>query len=369
MKEFISKIFVVLICGFAISSCSSGGDDGGSPDPDAYLYVNVEEYGGMIPATGGTVSVSISSNCDWSISRNEIYMSSSTGLVSASHLVSCSMYSGRNDARLTINVPYTNSSVTTTYYIYIDYNGETDFESITLFQSANSTGSDDNTGGNTDDDTDNDTDDGGSVTPEQPSVAKPSAPYGVYASNYGSVTVPDVRITWNEVNGATGYRVYRSTSANGYYSQLGSTSYNYYSDDDCKVGKTYYYKVVAYNSAGTSAYSDYAVFEYKDTRKPGPATYGNCYVSGYTMTINWSVPTHFSYGKPTKALLKVKNPYSNEWAVIQELSGNATSASFSYGAWVDSEGYVYVGIVLENEYGTGGSSAKIYNNNNKTWMN
>lgn len=369
MKDIISKIFLVLLCGLVASSCSDSGDGGGEPNPDAYFYSSLNNYGQYISATGGSLTLTISSNCDWSISRDDIYMSTGGGLESAAHIVSCSTYSGENDAQLVINVPYTNSYATTTYYIYITYNRGTETETVMFYQNGNTGNSGGNTGGNTDDGSNDDYDNGGSVTPEQPTVTKPSAPYGVYASNYESVTVPDVRITWNEVDGATGYRVYRSTSANGYYSQLGSTSYTYYSDSDCKVGKTYYYKVVAYNSAGTSSYSDYAVFEYKDTRKPGPATYGNCYVSGYTMTINWSVPTHFSYGKPTKALLKVKNPYSNEWAVIQELSGTATSASFSYGAWVDSDGYVYVGIVLENDYGTGGGSPKIYDNNNKRWMN
>ena len=88
------------------------------------------------------------------------------------------------------------------------------------------------------------------------------------------------------------------------------------------------------------------------------------------MTLKWSIPSHNSYGKPTKALLRVKNPYSSsEYATVQELSGTATSVSFQYLPWVDSNGYVYVGIILENDYGTGGGTPKIYDNNAKKWIN
>lgn len=200
------------------------------------------------------------------------------------------------------------------------------------------------------------------------STSKPSAPTNVYVDNYGSYTYPDVRISWSSVSGATGYYVYRSTSAYGSYSKIGTTSNTYYSDSNCKIGNTYYYKVAAYNNAGTSDYSDYCEFEFKDTRKPGPAQYGNCSVSGSTMTLRWSVPSDASFGKPTKALLRVKDPYSNDYYTLQELSGTATSVSFSYKAWVDSDGYCYAGIILENENGSGGGTPKVWDDINKRWM-
>lgn len=224
-----------------------------------------------------------------------------------------------------------------------------------------------NTGNNDDDNNNNNDDDddntGGGTN------NKPSAPTSIKVDNYGSITYPDIRITWGAVTGAIGYKIYRSTSSSGSYSLRGTTANTYYSDSGCKIGNTYYYKIKAYNNAGESDYSNYVEFNFKDTRKPGPVKYGNCSVSGTTMTIRWTVPTDASYGKPTKALLRVKNPYSTEYATIQELSGSATSASFSYLPWVDSSGYVYVGIILENENGTGGGSPKVYDNNNKRWIN
>lgn len=59
-----------------------------------------------------------------------------------------------------------------------------------------------------------------------------------------------VNVKWKKVSGAAGYIVYRSTSENGTYKQCteikkGSTVT--YTDKNLKSGKTYYYKVVAYN--------------------------------------------------------------------------------------------------------------------------
>ena len=91
------------------------------------------------------------------------------------------------------------------------------------------------------------------------------------------------------------------------------------------------------------------------------------------MTLRWTVPTDASYGKPTKALLRVKNPDSDEYVTLEELPGTQTSVTFTYTPWVSTsgytEGYIYVGIILENENGTGGGSPKIYDNINKKWVN
>ena len=261
-----------------------------------------------------------------------------------------------------------NANYAMTFYIKVtavNNYGESSYSNIasgTVSDGGGNTGGGNTGGGNT-----------GGGNNGGDSTTKPSAPTGVYAVNYGSTTYPDVQISWNSVYGATGYYVYRSTSASGSYTQLGSTSYTSYSDTSCKVGGTYYYKVKAYNSAGTSDYSDYCRFDFTDNRKPGPVTYGNCTVSGTQMTLRWTVPTDASYGKPTKALLRVKNPDSDEYVTLEELPGTQTSVTFTYTPWVSTsgytEGYIYVGIILENENGTGGGSPKIYDNINKKWVN
>lgn len=60
-------------------------------------------------------------------------------------------------------------------------------------------------------------------------------------------------VSWKQVSGADGYYVYRSTSANGTYSQLGKVEGGdsiSFTDDGRTVNKTYYYKVRAYRNVG-----------------------------------------------------------------------------------------------------------------------
>ena len=52
-------------------------------------------------------------------------------------------------------------------------------------------------------------------------------------------------MTWKKVDGATKYTVYRATSKNGKYKQIGTTKGSSYTDKTVKKGKKYFYKVVA----------------------------------------------------------------------------------------------------------------------------
>ena len=88
--------------------------------------------------------------------------------------------------------------------------------------------------------------------------AKPSAPANPPAAPTGvSATAGNAQatVTWSVVIGASSYNVYRSTSAGtetSYRTGLTSTSFN---DTGLTNGATYYYKVAAVNSNGTSGLS------------------------------------------------------------------------------------------------------------------
>ena len=61
-----------------------------------------------------------------------------------------------------------------------------------------------------------------------------------------------LKISWKKIAGATGYRVYRSTSANGEYKRIktlkGGSKLSY-TDDGLTCGKKYFYKVRAYRTS------------------------------------------------------------------------------------------------------------------------
>ena len=77
----------------------------------------------------------------------------------------------------------------------------------------------------------------------------------VTAGNSPSSGYP--KLTWEAVEGAVSYKIYRSTSKSGSYSLKKATTSTTYTNTTAKVGVQYYYKVVAVaeKSAANSAYS------------------------------------------------------------------------------------------------------------------
>ena len=202
---------------------------------------------------------------------------------------------------------------------------------------------------------------------------KPSAPTGVSVSNEGNSYIPDVVIRWNAVSNATYYYIYRSSSANGSYSKIGEMPHPYtsYSDSGAPTnGGSAYYKVKAVNSAGESSFSNYAKYSASSNDDAfAPAyTYGNCTVSGSNMTLRWTNSTGYGYGKATSIVLRVWNPYAEEWQDTN-LSATATSATFNYSTKIDNSGYVKAGIVVSNAKGSYTAGAKIYDTKSKKWLN
>ena len=99
--------------------------------------------------------------------------------------------------------------------------------------------------------------------PDAPAI--PAAPR-VTIGNSSASGKP--KLTWSAVSGAASYRVYRSESRGTGYSLLGTTTSTSYVNTGAAVGKTYYYRVKAVNSAGTSAYSNIVS---GTARTPAPA--------------------------------------------------------------------------------------------------
>ncbi len=343
-KKFIYAALIASSFGFA----SCGDDD----DEDGYSW----EYEEPTSNPQSSFSV-VPSRFDLDSSPQTVtaYLQNASSLyIECSQLPWAQVERYNDEIRITVSA---NTGNNRSGLIYLESGISS--QSISLNQQGGYSGGGDNPGGGNNPGGDNP---GGGTT-------IPSAPSYIYASPDGPSSAPFAAVSWASVSGATSYQIYRSSSAYGSYSLLKTVTITTYHDENVKYGNTYYYKVKAKNSAGTSDYSDYAECKFTDKRKPGPVTYGNCTVSGTTMTLRWSLPTDPSYGKPTKAILRVYEPMTSKYVDIETLSGTATSASFAYGMWIDDDGYVRAGIILENENGTGGGIPKVYDTKNKRWIN
>jgi fibronectin type 3 domain-containing protein len=99
-------------------------------------------------------------------------------------------------------------------------------------------------------------------------AAIPRAPLAV-PTNLGATGL-DARVDleWTSVGGATGYRVYRSTTSGAGYAQIADVNTTVYVDNTAQNGTTYYYVVTAYDALQESGFSAQAAA----TPQPRPAT-------------------------------------------------------------------------------------------------
>ena len=87
------------------------------------------------------------------------------------------------------------------------------------------------------------------------SSTKIDTPKNVKASISGT---SNVKITWNKVEGAKKYKIYRATSKKGKYKKIATINTTSYKDQKTSRGTTYYYKVVAKDANSSSKKSAYA---------------------------------------------------------------------------------------------------------------
>lgn len=72
-------------------------------------------------------------------------------------------------------------------------------------------------------------------------------------AKYGSTSI---KVSWTNIYGETGYRVYRKTGSSGTWAlakTIASTSATYWIDTGRTPGRTYYYRVRAYRTVGTTS--------------------------------------------------------------------------------------------------------------------
>ena len=93
---------------------------------------------------------------------------------------------------------------------------------------------------------------GGTLTwlPYGAEEPQPDAPT-IKASNVASTG--KIKVTWDAVEGAKEYQVYRATSKTGTYKLMKTTTKTSYSNTSVDAGKTYYYYVLAVNADGKTS--------------------------------------------------------------------------------------------------------------------
>lgn len=88
-------------------------------------------------------------------------------------------------------------------------------------------------------------------------TASVPAPTKVKTASAGATSI---QVSWTKASGVNGYEIYRASSANGSYQSVGTvnSSKASFTNKNLTKGKTYYYKVRAYQTVnGTKVYSEY----------------------------------------------------------------------------------------------------------------
>ena len=105
------------------------------------------------------------------------------------------------------------------------------------------------------------------------SSAAPAVPTGL---TVGNPTATSLAVSWNATPRATGYQLLRSSTAGGTYGEVYRGPGTSITDPSLAAGTTYYYKVRAFNNAGSSDLSDYA---------SGTTLAANTYESAYLRAV------------------------------------------------------------------------------------
>ena len=120
-------------------------------------------------------------------------------------------------------------------------------------------------------------------------------PGHVDLTNVSATGTSSVKLTWQTVDGITGYMIYRLDTADGKYKQVAtvkSAQTLFYTDQKLAAGKTYKYKVCAYKTYKDKnykgAYSTEKQVKIKKTEKPAKVKTIKLSTKDAAVTVQWS---------------------------------------------------------------------------------
>lgn len=103
-----------------------------------------------------------------------------------------------------------------------------------------------------------------------------------------STYTKNLRITWSEVVGVTGYEIYKSTEKSGTYTKVGTVTGKEFISRGLQPGTSYYYKVRAYKTVdGKKVYGDYSN-AYKATTRTVPPSKIMKDIASNKVNISWN---------------------------------------------------------------------------------
>ncbi len=166
------------------------------------------------------------------------------------------------------------------------------------------------------------------------SGSAPATPTGV--SSYNTYT--HATISWNSSEGASSYKIYKSSTKNGSYGCIGTTTQTSFVDDNLQTDN--FYKVSAANSWGESEKSGWT-YCYLTTAAPTGAINGK-----FSISANDQV--YFSQGNLMyRATTQVWRFQEEQWNICGQDNANISS---SYNGWIDLFGWGTSGWDNGNTY-------------------
>ena len=163
-----------------------------------------------------------------------------------------------------------------------------------------------------------------STTTLTDSLTVPSAPSGLFAT---AVSSTQISLSWTDgANNETGFRVRRKTGSSGTYAIVATPGQNLtsYQDTGLTAGTTYFYQVVAYNSAGDSGSSNEAsatTLATSITVPISPSNLAATVVSSTQINLSWTDGS----SNETGFRVRRKTGSTGTYAVVSTLGQNITS--------------------------------------------
>jgi fibronectin type 3 domain-containing protein len=152
------------------------------------------------------------------------------------------------------------------------------------------------------------------------------APEGVSAE---VLSLSSIEITWNAVNGASSYTLYRAASSGGTYTSIGTSTLTSYTNTGLTAGTTYYYKVSAHGVNGEGGRSAYIS---ATTWPEAPTGVSATAVSFSSIRITWNAVT----GASSYTVYRSASP-DGAYALV----GTSPTASYTDTGLTGSTTYYY----------------------------